>query len=129
MDRSYLLTGLGYAIVGLLLGIHMAASKNHGQLVTHAHIMLVGFLLSFVYALCYKLWLGSTGHWLEKAQFYLYQLATPVLLVSLFLLYGQFVAMEVLDPILAIASIAVLLSLVCLKVLVIMRVKKSPAAS
>lgn len=34
MDRSYLLTGLGYAIVGLLLGIHMAASKNHGQVVS-----------------------------------------------------------------------------------------------
>lgn len=96
---------------------------------THAHIMLVGFLLSFVYALCYKLWLTPSGHWLEKAQFYLHQVATPVLLVCLFLLYGQYVAMTLLDPVLAIASIAVLLSVVCLKVLVIKQVKKTPAAS
>ena len=46
MDRKYVLTGLGYALLGLLLGIHMAATKNHGQLVTHAHIMLLGFVVS-----------------------------------------------------------------------------------
>lgn len=55
MDRKFILTAFGYAILGLALGIHMAASKDHGQFVTHAHIMLVGFVLSFIYGLCHKL--------------------------------------------------------------------------
>ena len=59
MDRKYILTAFGYAILGLALGIYMAASKNHGQHVTHAHIMLIGFLLSFIYGLCHKLWLNN----------------------------------------------------------------------
>lgn len=48
MARKFILTAFGYAILGLLLGIYMVASKNHGQYVTHTHFMLVGFLLSFV---------------------------------------------------------------------------------
>lgn len=42
MERKFVLTGLGYAILGLVLGLFMAASKNHQQLVTHAYIMLIG---------------------------------------------------------------------------------------
>lgn len=39
-DKRYLLCALGYAAAGMGLGIFMAASHNHGQLVTHAHAML-----------------------------------------------------------------------------------------
>ena len=66
MDRKFVLTGLGYAILGLLLGIYMAASKNHGQLVAHAHIILVGFVVSFVYGVCHKLgWATTPQLWLK----------------------------------------------------------------
>lgn len=30
MDRKFIIMGFGYAILGLLLGIVMAASKDHG---------------------------------------------------------------------------------------------------
>jgi hypothetical protein len=30
MDKKFVMTGLGYAILGLALGIFMAATKNHG---------------------------------------------------------------------------------------------------
>lgn len=119
MDRKFVLTALGYAIVGLLLGIHMAMSKNHGQLVTHAHIMLLGFVVSFVYGLCHKLWLGNTTKMLAVIQYYLHQVGALVLLVGLFLLYGNHVDAGVLDPILGIASILVLVGVVLMKVLFI----------
>lgn len=80
MDRRYLLTAFSYALLGLALGLYMAASHDHGQLVTHAHIMMIGFLISFSYALCYRLWLAaSTGAHSGKlvtAQFWLHQLGT-----------------------------------------------------
>ncbi|MFO7604345.1 MAG: TonB-dependent receptor [Gammaproteobacteria bacterium] len=119
MDRKFVLTGLGYAILGLALGIFMAASKDHGQLVTHAHIMLIGFVVTFVYALCHKLWLNNTNSKLAMAQYYLHQVGTFFVVLGLFLYYGKFVAAETIDPVLAIASILVLLALILMKVLFI----------
>jgi putative solute:sodium symporter small subunit len=116
MDRKYILTAFGYAILGLALGIYMAANKNHGQHVTHAHIMLIGFLLSFIYGLCHKLWLNNSESKLATIQFYVHQIGAAVVLVSLFLLYGQFVALDAIDPFLAISSIAILTGVVLMKI-------------
>jgi putative solute:sodium symporter small subunit len=119
MDRKYIMTSLGYGIVGLVLGIYMAASKNHGHMVTHAHIMLVGFVVSFIYALCFKLWLNNSESKLAKAQYYLHQVGSLGLVIGLFLMYGNYISLETLDPILAISSIAVLISMILMKVLFI----------
>ena len=119
MDRKFVLTALGYAIVGLALGIYMAASHNHKQLVTHAHIMLVGFVVSFLYGLCHKLWLGNSASALAVAQYYLHQAGSLVLFVGLFLLYGGFVEAPKLDAVLAIASVVVFVGVVLMKILFI----------
>ena len=76
MDRKYLLTALGYAALGMILGIVMAASHNHIQHVTHAHILLVGFVVSFVYAVCYRVWLPEVTGTLVTVQFIAHQLGT-----------------------------------------------------
>ena len=122
MDRKFALTGLGYAIAGLALGIFMAASKNHGQLVTHAHIMLIGFVVSFLYGVCHKLWLTNSTSKLAVAQFYIHQAGTFILLIGLFLYYGKFVSIETIDPVLAAGSVIVFIGLVLMKILFI----KSP---
>ncbi|ELV8680863.1 TonB-dependent receptor [Vibrio fluvialis] len=119
MDKKFVTSSLGYAILGMLLGIYMAASHNHGQLVTHAHIMLAGFVVSFFYGLCHKLWLTNSDTSLAKVQFWIHQVGVLIMVVGLFLLYGQFIAMEVLDPILALSSILVLVGMVLMKVLFI----------
>lgn len=119
MDRKFVMTSLGYAILGLALGIFMAASKDHGQLVTHAHIMLIGFVVSFIYALCHKLWLNNNTSKLAQAQFYLHQAGTLFVVIGLFLYYGKFVTLETIDPVLAIASLAVFVGMVLMKVLFI----------
>ena len=123
MDRKYVLTSFSYAIIGLLLGIFMAASKDHGQLVTHAHIMLVGFVVSFIYALCHKLWLNNTTTKLAITQFYFHQIGTLILVIALFLYYGNFVTIETIDPVLAISSIIVFIGVVLMKVLFIKSTK------
>ncbi len=117
MDRKFVATGLGFAILGLVLGIYMAASKNHGQLVTHAHIMLVGFVVSFVYGVCHKLWLGNNESGLARIQFYLHVIGAIGITVGLFLMYGSIVAAETIEPVLSISSIAVLLGMILMKVL------------
>lgn len=119
MDRKFVMTALGYGILGLLLGIYMASTKNHTQLVTHAHVMLVGFVVSFIYAVCYKLWISNVFSSIANVQFYLHLLGSIALLASLFLLFSGLVAEAVLGPILGISSIAILASMILLKVLVI----------
>jgi len=47
-DKKYVVWALSYAAVGLVLGIYMAATHNHAELVTHAHILLIGFVVSLI---------------------------------------------------------------------------------
>jgi len=117
MDRKFVTIGLSYAVLGIALGIFMAASHNHGQHVTHAHIMLVGFVVSFIYGLCHKLWLNNTTSKLAVAQFYIHQVGVAVLVTGLFLLYGEFVNLETIDPVLALASITVFVGVILMNVL------------
>jgi len=51
LDRRFLVCGLAYAIFGMCVGIYMAASKDHSEFVAHAHILLVGFVVSFITAM------------------------------------------------------------------------------
>jgi len=125
MDRKFILTSLGYAIIGLALGIFMAASKDHGHLVTHAHIMLIGFVVSFIYGLCHKLWLNNIVSKLSLVQFYIHQVGTLGVVIGLFLYYGKFVTLETIDPVLALSSIAVLIGMVLMKVLFIKATKNA----
>ena len=125
MDRKFVMTGLGYAILGLALGIYMAASHNHGQMVTHAHIMLLGFVVSFVYGVCHKLWLNNLTTGLAVTQFYVHQVGTLFLLIGLFLFYGGFVSGDTIEPVLATSSIVVFIGLILMKVLFIKATRSS----
>jgi hypothetical protein len=91
------------------LGLYMAASQNHGELVTHAHILLVGFVLSLIYGIIHKLWLDKPNLAVANFQFALHQAAAAAVSVGLFLLYGGIVPESTLGPILGIASAGVLL--------------------
>ena len=121
LDRRFLIWALGYAAVGMSLGLYMAASQNHGELVTHTHILLVGFVLSLIYGIIHKLWLDKPNRALANLQFVIHQAAAAAVSVGLFLLYGGIVSASTLDPILGIASAGVLLGMI-LMLWMVMRV-------
>lgn len=124
-DRKYLICALCFAVVGMALGIYMAASHDHGQFIAHAHILLVGFVASLIYAVIHKLWLSAGDSRLAKTQFLTHLLGAIVMSIGLFLLYGGFVAQATMDSILAVASIAVWAGVV---MMLIMAAKSRPAA-
>lgn len=107
-DKKYLVWALGYIVLGMCLGIFMAASHDHGQRTTHAHINLIGFVLSLSYGIIHKLWLVNVSQIIAKIQFIVHHAGAIVIFTGLFLLYGNFVPEAKLDPILAIGSITVL---------------------
>src|SRR5512139_3819367 len=108
-DRKYLVWGLAYAAAGMGLGIFMAATHDHGQHITHAHINLVGFVVSLIYGIIHKLWLGVQTSGLARVQFIMHQAGAVTMLVGLLLLYGDTVPEARIEPILALATITVLL--------------------
>jgi putative solute:sodium symporter small subunit len=108
-DRKFLVCALLYAIAGMSLGIYMAASENHAELVAHAHILLIGFVVSFIYGIIHKLWLAHPNATVANLQFYIHQAAALLLSIGLTLLYGGMVSAEKLVPALTGGSLAVLI--------------------
>ena len=45
-----------YSVVGIGLGLMMVSIDDHSQMPTHAHIMLVGFIVMFMFGVFYRLW-------------------------------------------------------------------------
>lgn len=118
-DKTFLVFGLAYAVAGMALGMMMAASHNHAQHVTHAHILLVGFVVSIIYAIIHKLWLADAHRRLAMIQFVLHQLAVIVMSVGLGLLYGAVMPPEKIEPFLASSSLAALIAVVLMIVMVL----------
>ena len=125
-DRKYLLCSLVFAVIGMCIGIYMAASQNHGEFIAHAHILLVGFVVSFVYGLIHKLWIAAEGATISTVQFFLHQAAVIVMGTGLLTWYGG-VQPPVLENILAASSIGVLIAAL-LMVYMVFRYPKQGAA-
>lgn len=118
LDRKHLLCGLAYAIFGMCVGIYMAATNNHLQHVSHAHILLAGFVVSVIYAVIHKLWLAEAGSRLATVQFLAHQAGVLTLSIGLLLLYGSVLPVEQVEPVLKAASATVLAAAVMMLVMV-----------
>jgi hypothetical protein len=118
-DRAYLIWALSYAAAGMGLGIFMAVSRNHGQFVTHAHILLVGFVTSLVYAVIHKLWLPAPPRVMATVQFVLHQAGCVAMFSGLLLLYGGVAADDRLAPLLGPAAVSVILGMLLMLVMVV----------
>jgi hypothetical protein len=118
-DKKYLVWSLGYVVIGMAIGVYMGASHNHQQLVAHAHILLVGFVVSFIYSLIHKLWLNQPSRLIANIQFVLHQVASITMFSALLLLYGGVFPESTLGPILGISSIGVLISALLMIYLVV----------
>lgn len=127
-DRRYLLWSLAYVVAGMALGIFMAASHDRGQHATHAHMLLVGFGVSLAYGVIHKLWVGHRLINLAKIQFVLHQAGAAVMSAGLLMIHGKALSEAQLAPVLAVASIAVLLGAL-LMLLMVLKAKAAKAQS
>jgi uncharacterized membrane protein HdeD (DUF308 family) len=124
IDKKYLLCAFGYAVLGICLGIYMSASGDHVQRPTHAHILLPGFVISFIYAVIHKLWLTPSATKLANLQFILHQAGLITIVIGLFMLFSNAAPESTLGPILGIASVTVLVGVL---LMIYMVIKSTPA--
>lgn len=104
--RAFFILALCYAVAGMVLGIVMAATHDHGKMPTHAHIMVAGWLMSAVFAFFYHLFPEIGAKPMARAHFWVQGLSGIVLVMSLFvLLKGN----EGVEPVTALASVGFLI--------------------
>lgn len=109
VEKLHIIIGLVYALAGMVLGMVMAESGDHTQHVTHAHALLVGFVVSAVYAILYRVW-GLAQGLLALIQFALHHIGAIIMVIGLYMLYGAIMPEEQIGPILGIAGALVIAS-------------------
>ena len=109
LDKIHLALGLVWLLIGMTLGQIMGESGDHTQMPTHAHIMLVGGALSIFWAVIYKVWDVARGA-MGLVQFVLHHVGAIVMSIALYMLYGGMSEEAVLGPVLAIAGLALMIS-------------------
>jgi hypothetical protein len=100
--RNFFTLAIIYAICGMVLGLSMSISQDHGQMPVHAHTMVAGFLMSAVFAFFYHLFPAAAASRLAPVHFWLTAVSGIALLVSLyFMLDGN----PAIEPVTAISSV------------------------
>ncbi|WP_259781233.1 hypothetical protein [Aestuariispira ectoiniformans] len=69
-SRAFLLCAIVYAILGMGVGIHMAASNDFTLGMMHAHINLVGWVTMGLFGLVYAACKGAAAHKLVPLHFW-----------------------------------------------------------
>ena len=100
--RNFFTLAIIYALCGMALGIHMAISDDHGQMPTHAHTMVAGWLMSAVFAFFYHLFPAVGQKVLAKVHFWLTAISGIGLMIGLYILLAGNPGIE---PLLGISSI------------------------
>lgn len=100
--RNFFTLAILYAVGGLMLGLHMSITHDHGQMPVHAHTMVAGWLMSAVFAFFYHLFPVAGRSRLAAAHFWLQGASGVALVVGLFFLLAGNGGVE---PLVAVASI------------------------
>jgi cbb3-type cytochrome oxidase subunit 1 len=100
--RNFFTLAIIYSLCGMALGIHMAISEDHGQMPTHAHTMVAGWLMSAVFAFFYHLFPAAGQKMLAKIHFWLTAISGIGLMIGLYILLAGNPGIE---PLLGISSI------------------------
>src|SRR5262245_4923278 len=99
-----------YAVLGMTLGLVMGMTKDHSQMPTHAHILVIGWVTFAIYGFFYHTFPAAAANRLATAHFWLAEISLVVLLIGLFLIFGG--RPEAGEPFAAVGSIGVLASVI-----------------
>jgi hypothetical protein len=123
--RGFFASAVVYGLLGMLLGLDMAISHDHGEFVTHAHIMVVGWLSFAIFAFFYHALGAAVPRWLALAHYLLAQVSTAVMVAGLWLYYGGQTQFE---PAAAIGALGYAASFLLFAVAAFMALRARPAA-
>jgi len=100
-------SAIAYAVLGMVLGLIMGITKDHAQMPTHAHLLVIGWVSFALFGFFYHLFPGTAASRLAPVHFWLSQASFVTLIIGLFLIFS---GRENADPIAAVSSVGLLLS-------------------
>jgi hypothetical protein len=103
IGKAFFASALVYGVLGMLLGLHMGISKNHAQMPTHAHTLVIGWLSFAVFGFFYAHYANAVSKMLARLHLWLAQISLACLVIGLWLLYSGQTQYE---PIVALSSMA-----------------------
>ena len=109
VSRMFLITGTIFLVIGLLIGMIMGASGDYSLSLGHAHINLIGFVLSAIFALTYRNYAEMEASRLATYHFWLHLVGAIVVNVMLLLFLGGRISEAAMAPIAPLAELAVLI--------------------
>ncbi len=74
IDEYYIGAGFAFLLFGMLFGMWLGASENLQFGNSHAHVNLVGFVLSVLFGLIYRFFPAMKQSRLAKPQFWIYEI-------------------------------------------------------
>jgi hypothetical protein len=92
IDDIYILFGLAWLIVGLAFGIWMGINEQFQFISVHAHMNLVGFVISVAFGLILRAYPEIKTSRLAMPQFIIWQIGTAILIA------GKAVVAQTGDP-------------------------------
>jgi hypothetical protein len=98
-------TATSLAIVGILMGIAMAASGNHAVMPAHAHLNLLGWVSMFLFGIYYRLHPAIDASRVARIQVAVWTVGTVVLTMAVALIHLGY---EAAGPVAGVSSLVVL---------------------
>ncbi|MGA8708342.1 MAG: hypothetical protein WB646_15300 [Steroidobacteraceae bacterium] len=99
-----------YFIVGIVLGLQMAASNDFTLAPVHAHLNLLGWVSLAIVAIVYRLWPATERSPLAKLHFVLYNIGLPFMMLGLAMLLRQAPHFQL---VLGVSGTLVIIGIVC----------------
>jgi cbb3-type cytochrome oxidase subunit 1 len=99
----------------MTLGLVMGMTKDHTQMPTHAHILVVGWVTFAIYGFFYHTFPDIAACRLANVHFWLSEISLVVLIAGLLMIFGG--RPETGDPFAAIGSFGVLVSTILFAVI------------
>ncbi|WP_417458963.1 hypothetical protein [Kordiimonas sp.] len=115
LSGHFLRAAVIYAVLGMVMGIHMASSHDHSQMPTHAHLMLLGWVSMALYGVIYRGFGDIEVSKLMVAHKWLAHLGLIGMVVAL---YSMFAGFPGIEPLAGISSIVVLVAMILFAVIV-----------
>ncbi len=94
LASRFLRLSILYALIGMALGIVMAAMGDVSQMPTHAHINLLGFVAMAIYGFFYRLYPAAEGGWMAATHFWVTNAGFVGLMLSVGAIHGGYDAAE-----------------------------------
>jgi len=110
MSNWFLRLAVLYIIVGVTLGLYMAASHDHSMHPVHAHLNLLGWVALSLFGLFYRAVPAAAKTRLAKAHFWIY---VPSHFAQMVLLSMLYLGRNEIEPALGLVSSLVGVGFVC----------------